>query len=457
MTNMTKEEAIMFLVDRNGEYSSAENAINDLNLKSVPKEYYADKNFVMTVLNGVELKNSSHRNTFKNNPYIYPLLSEDLKKDKDVLSVVCKRACYSKDKKTTKFSNKTNSAFGLFDIEKYLPEEVKTHKLLKKMWAAGRKFDYNQLHELLKNDIDICLSHIIIGKRHYYPSKKFDLPDSILNNVDFIIQYTQKIGNHTYMNNKLLGNKDALKIAFTGRGLVEKIVEKIKVAIDSNVIIKNNNKYEYKEYKEDNVLNNILDFLNDKSIFLEYMKSEVSLYGSTYTPIEYFNQDFFKNKELIKEIIKVNPKHYSKLTQELKEDYELALIAVELNDNMAFIKEEFKNDINIVKKAIAFSKEYERPLEFASESIKDNDEIVELTLQKNTYSIRDISTRCANNLNYILMSVKKSDYNKTYVGSDFEIIKHSTNPVKTTESLILKNKIEDSVVFNNTVVKKNKI
>lgn len=441
---LSKEEAINHLLNYSMESSGSLSILKNFNIKEIPEEYFSDKEFVMTVLNGKEVDvyhnewtSSGYEKVksveYKNNPYIYPLLSKELKLDKKVLNIVGMKPVYN----GKEFKLERNKIKGMYDIFEHIPEELKSnYKLMYKFYAAGRRNDYEMLPEVLKKDVDIAIKYTTKMKgRKYYPDKVFKIPEETFKSDDFIFKYVSKINNNYNVLNLILDRPELMKKVIlevgsivkdhiisdvlgvmenynNGNIYLEKIAEfQEKKEVEKDNIDALNDRIEYYQNKVKQLndrYNNIKSILSDDKFYVQFMINQVfakSIDGLKYSNedndkklykfINLFDNKVIKNENNWREIIKSNYYRYELYIREymesnpFNENFHKDMVRIHGN-NIIHAPESLKADREFILECSNTMNSSDNILKELSK-FKADEEVILSIIKKNTSSYSEIN------------------------------------------------------------------
>lgn len=140
--------------------------------------------------------------------------------------------------------------------------------------------------------------------------------------------------------------------------------------------------------------------------------------------ISLIGNDLFTDKELIKEICKQESefllmngiKIATFCSDDLKNDRDIALGIVKTHgDNLELLNNKFKDDKKFVLEAL----EYSHIIMHVSERLKDDDDVVNLAINKNSKSIIFVSERFRKNETFVMNLLAKDSYLIEHMHIDF--------------------------------------
>lgn len=398
----TKEEAKHHLFNLRSHTTSLKYNTGYMDsLKLVPQEFYQDKTFVMEVLNGIP-----DGLDISNNPYIYPLLPDNLKQDKDVLKIVAGKGAYSANGMDVDFNKNRSKPIGLYDLFDHLPDNLKEDiKLCKTIAKNGRINEYKSFPDALKNDIDIAFDYAKGHRNKYRPNRLDDLPESVKDNPKFLVKYSTEIQKGNRLENRLHFNKEALE-EFFKTGPVS-VINKIVYDNEVNPHYKVGNLYgrESDTFTAipagvQKVKSYVDEVLQNKEVFLAYVAR------SDFSPdaLLRFSPDFIGDKALIGELVKSKPHIIAGCPANITSDKDIVLESVSRNgDLLKYASDELKNDKDIV--VVAAKNDY-HALDHASKQLRDDENFISTCINSKPHSLMYASDRLRNDKKIVLQAFK---------------------------------------------------
>lgn len=144
---------------------------------------------------------------------------------------------------------------------------------------------------------------------------------------------------------------------------------------------------------------------------------------STHDRMKDIESNFFVDKNLVIELCQQGSdffkNHWIKIidfcSEEIKNDRDTVLAIVKsYGDNLELLKPEFKDDKEIVSEAVKSSE----ALKYASDRLKNDEDIVNLSIENSTETIEFASDRFKNNKEFCLSLLRKRHYLLDKVGFD---------------------------------------
>lgn len=404
---MTKDEVIEYILEiergRTYSYYDDESAYIRYNGIENLEEYLKDKEFVLDLIKG---KDKDGKIT--NFPYIYIKLDDNFKRDPEILNIIIHKPQKIIKKKYT-ISN-VYGQFGIIDVFKYIPEDLKVnHKLMKKIWTNGRKnYNYDSLPEVLKNDVDICIKNATYQKTNSTTVKKvFKINKEMLENSNFLERYIEKNDNYL-IQDYYYTNENIFKHLVKSKKSREVVLRNvINVYNNSSNYIENNKnnineeiQNEIKKYKHK--LEIISTMFNDKeavkSFFINYKYSIIDNQNDLNPIIKKFNKNYY-DKDFWNSVVISSYPLYKYFNENAKDEYlndiDIHINSIKVrNNNLELLPEKFRSNKNIIRLAIIkpnilvvinhINDDLKNDKEFIKEIIKANPQSIDY-LNKNMY------------------------------------------------------------------------
>ena len=291
----------------------------------------------------------------------------------------------------------------------YLKESYKDF-MLKALDDNIYNFEY--IPEELKNDEDVILK--VIGKDMLLIN---GFPNNLRNNKDFILRAV-KVNCFAlkYASDSLKDDKEVVLKA------IENNADAIKYASDR---LKDNKEVMLKAVEHDgNALMYAFYLRDDKEVVLKAIENNIDA-------IKYASDRLKHDKDVILKIMEIDKDSdiSSYFTDELKDDKEVMLIAVENNGFMLkYASDKLKDDKDIVLKAV---NQNGLALIYASDRLKNDKEVVLKAIESNTYAIEYASDELKKDKDIILKLIEKD-------GNGFVYPAYFTDELKDDKEFMLK-------------------
>lgn len=380
----------------------ANDILNYFNKNYIPKDLLNNKKFVLSIIGGsitdVEF------NIFKNNPYIYPIIGDELKKDKEILFLIS-LPDKNNNNNIKGIRNDLNKRYGLPNFYQYLPEEVlKDKERVKILWKGNKKYNYDDLPDSLKNDIEVCIEYAA-SRKDFPRINTFEdnlgdflhfskIPDNIIKNKSFIVGYLDRIKDNKEINKLIMSSAEVFTEVFSANkdlkilALTEWIKKLMYLIpkIDLKKVIEETklNKEKYKELYDFHH-----DLFSNKNYFIKIVSNiemDFSISqrdGDFYKDAQFnqidlliksFDKSIINNKDNWLEIIKENPYAYIYMR-----DYQ--------NKFNEYISVNILKDEDIGREAV---KRQVNNIEYAPDIIKKDAKLIEYGLENGDINLSPI-------------------------------------------------------------------